>query len=136
MEASQLKISPDNLRFRPMSRSKRQLLRRENVKALIRSKPAGTVILLSEFSAVCASNDTNTYSMLQTMIRRGEISRIASEQRGQRYSYVVNEDSRVIKPKQTVVKTDSLVEKAKQFAWEQDSDSLRQFIKWMTEVTE
>lgn len=138
MEASQLKISPENLRFKPMSRKKKLELRRENIKALIRSKPAGTVISIAQFAAACAQTEGNTFAMMKTMIKHGEIVKIPSEGHKKRYSWAVN-DGNVISPavkkaiEAAAPKLDValLIEKAKEFVWQEDSDSLRAFVKWI-----
>lgn len=134
MEAT-LKIHPDHLRFNPMSRAKKLELKRENIKALIRSKPAGTIITINEFARVCASSEQNTYSMLKTMIKRKDIIRIPSEERGQRYSWAVNEGKVRVAAKAPVARYElaTIVDKAKEFAWQKDSDSLRAFITWLEE---
>lgn len=141
MEASKLSISPEHLRFKPMSRAKRSALRRENIKALIRSKPAGTVLSLADFAAATQSSEGAVYSMLKTMIKRGAIIKIADDLHKSKYSYVVNEpvtkaQAAKEKPLDTRLKKDcmtiaDLEAKAKDFAWSEDSDSLREFIKWV-----
>lgn len=141
MEASKLKISPENLQFKPMSRKKRLELRRENVKALIRARPAGSEIIMSDFAKVCATSEANVYSMVKTMVKRKEIFKIPAEGRGQRYSWAVNEGTTITSPavKKAIeaaapkLDTALLIEKAKEFVWEEDSDSLRHFIKWVKE---
>lgn len=132
MEASQLKIAPEHLRFKPMPRAEKLRLRRENIKAYIKSKPAGTVITMSEFAKVSAQLEQNAYSMIKTMIKRGDIIKITSEGHGQRYTYVVNElTDKVVKHSKSVPRYDiaSLKQMAKEFAWQEDSDSLRKFIQ-------
>ena len=137
MEASKLQIDPKHLRFKPMTRAQRSKLRRENIKALIRSKPAGTVLGLADFAAATQSTEASAYSMLKTLIKRGEVIKIPDDQHNRRYSYVVNEpvSKRSIKePAAAPAKAydhAALVAKAKDFAWSNNSDSLREFIKWM-----
>lgn len=146
MEASKLKISPEHLRFKPMPKAKRSALRRENIKALIRSKPAGTVIALADFSAATQSSQASAHSMVKTMIKRGEIIKVYAEGHARRYAYVVNEPvvKQPAKPKATpqpaeqapeptpaALDLDALVAKAKDFVWSENSDSLREFIKWV-----
>lgn len=139
MEASKLQISPEHLRFKPMTRAKRSALRRENIKSLIRSKPAGTTISLAEFAAATQSTDGAVFSMLKTLAKRGEIIKIADDQHKSKYSYVVNEPviKQAAKPKPAAAPQQpgydhaALVDKAKDFVWSKNSDSLRDFIEWM-----
>lgn len=152
MEASKLVISAENLRFKPMSRGKRSQLRKENIKALIRSRPAGSKITSADFQAVTGAKYQTIWSMLNSMIRKGEITRTPMPGKTKLYSWVVNEDVKVTKPsvdeapsadKQDTPErsqpdehtaTDktpsSLLVSAKDFAWETNSDSLREFVQW------
>lgn len=112
------------------------------MKALIRSKPAGTVIQVKEFAIAAATTEVLAYSMLKTLIKRGEIAKIPSEGHKQRFSYAVT-DGTVVKrlrnialpdypvPAHKLPTVNLLIEKAKEYAWEQDNDSLRGFIKWI-----
>lgn len=141
MEASKLQISPEHLRFKPMTKGKRSALRRENIKALIRSKPAGTVLGLADFAAATQATEASAYSMLKTLIKRGEIIKIPDDLHNRRYSYVVNEPTKtkITKPADQpkvqlqpgCMDLKQLEAKAKDFAWQEDSDSLREFIKWV-----
>ena len=142
MEASKLSISPEHLRFKPMTRAKRSELRRQNIKALIRSKPAGTVLSLADFAAATQSSEGAVFSMLKTLTKRGEIIKIADDVHNRKYSYVVNEpvskkQAAKEKPLDTRQKDcltmDDLQARAKDFAWSENSDSLRDFIKWIEE---
>lgn len=136
MEASKLVISPENLRFKPLPRKRKLELRRENIKAYIKSKPAGTVISFSEFANITSQSEPNVYSMIKTMVKRGEILKIQSEDHGQRYSWVVNDlTEKAIKHPKTTLRYDvvTLTQMAKEFAWREDSDSLRKFIKSLEE---
>lgn len=139
MEASKLSISPEHLRFKPMSKGKRSALRRENIKALIRSKPAGTVLGLADFAAATQATEASAYSMLKTLIKRGEIIKIPDDLHNRRYSYVVNEpvtkkqaakeqplDTRIKKGCYSLADIEA---EAKDFVWSNDTDSLRDFIK-------
>lgn len=138
MEASKLVIDPKHLRFDKMPMAKRSKLRRENIKALIKSKPAGTVIYISEFQKATMSSNPATYTMLMNMVKKGQIIKIQDEKQRNRYSWAVP-DAKVTTPK--TPKTESpptprvhleeLTEQAKSYAWQKDSDSLRGFIEWM-----
>ena len=137
MEASKLTISPEHIRFKTLTPAKRAELRRENIKALVRSKPAGTIIMLPEFAMVTAGKPGTVHAMLKTMLKKGVITRQTDDNFKARFSYTVNEDVKVKKPRaEPVAKkqdTSEIVEKAKEFVWEQNSDSLRDFIKWLKE---
>lgn len=138
MEASKLTIDPNHLRFDKMTNGKRSKLRKENIKSLIRSKPAGTLIMVSEFQAVTMSSNPSTSVMLKNMVKRGEITRHQDDHFKSRYSWAVNEDVKVRVPKAPKAvapsvgfDTETIVEKAKSYVWQQDDDSLRGFIKWL-----
>lgn len=145
MDVSQLKISPEALRFKPLSKQRKSQLRHENIKALIRSKPTGTYIPQAEFARVCAFTEASAGSMLKTLLTHKEIERTVIPGRKNQYSYTVCEDVKVTKP---AVKTAepikdesepipiasfeiSIQERAMAFAWSQNSDSLREFIRWI-----
>lgn len=134
MDASQLKIDPKHLRFKPMTNKERLRLKRENIKALIKAKPAGTVLTMTDFAAVTATTPANINVIIKTMLKHGEILKIQSESHGQRYSWVVNDKlPETTKPntKKTGLRYDitTLKQMAKTYAWDNDSDSLRGFIK-------
>lgn len=152
MEASKLVISAENLRFKPMSRGKRSQLRKENIKALIRSRPAGSKITSKDSQAVTGAKYQTAWAMLNAMVKKGEIIRTPMPGKTKLYSWVVNEDVKVTKPsvdeapsadKQDTPErsqpdehtaTDrtpsSLLAAAKDFAWATNSDSLREFVAW------
>ena len=143
MEASHLKINPDHLRFKPMSFGKKTALRRENIKALIRSKPAGTPISLQEFARVTMIKAPSAHSLLRTMIQRGDLTKTPIEGKQRRFSYSVNEDVKVMTapplptltlplPDAASYTVDEITSKAKDFSWDKESDSLREFITWLT----
>ncbi len=132
MDASKVTVSPQYLRLERMGRNKRASLRRQNVLDLIRSKPAGTPITLAEFQAVCSYDTTAAaYGLLKTMINRGTIVR---EQEGlNRHSYVVAADAVKARGKNSQpapAPSTDIEALAKEFVWTQNSDSLREFIKW------
>jgi hypothetical protein len=138
MDASKLSVSPDHIRFTPMGRNKKAQLRRKNVITLIRSKPAGTPITLSEFQVACAyTSTTAAYELVKDMIKRGTIVRTVEG--FNRHSYTVAADaatSQRAEAKARAAASPELLRKtlgdfAKEFAWESDSDSLREFVKWM-----
>lgn len=136
MDASKLTIDPSHLRFDKMTGSRKIKLRKENIKALIRSRPAGSPIQYKEFAAVAATSEGNVYSMMKTMIKKGEIHKIDSDERGQRYAWAVDEAKVIVpkKPKANAPKTysvEELIEEAKSFAWRENTDSLRGFITSM-----
>lgn len=141
MEASKVSVSAHYLKFERMGRNKKADLRRRNVLDLIRSKPSGTPITLAEFQEVCAFTTTaGAYGLIKTMLDRGTIVR---EVEGlNRHSYYIAADAvkrerekeRGTTPQTEIVTppaTNALTDYAKQFAWEKNSDSLREFIKYM-----
>lgn len=152
MEVSKLVISPENLRFKPMSTGKRAQLRKENIKALIRSRPAGSKITSAEFQAVTGAKYQTVWAIINRMVKRGEISRTPILGKTKVFCWTVNEDVKVTKPSaDEAVSADkqdtpersqsdeytsigrtssSLLVAAKDFAWETNSDSLREFVQW------
>lgn len=144
MDASKLTIHPDHLRFKPMAHSKKLELRRENIKALIRSKPAGTRIDMKDFAKVTGTDPHLTASMIKTMVKRKEIIKIPMWNHAKRYNWAVANDYRVKKPANLpettvqLVKPDTafLADQAMKFVWEKDSDSLREFVKWLEAKSE
>lgn len=153
MEASKVSINPDFIRFEKMPRGKKTALRRQNVIDLIKSKPLGTPIVLSEFQAVTGhTTETSAWALIKTMIKKKKISRVAVEGRVNKFCYVVN-DAKTVKPaaiaapphatpekpaetaapraRTTEMPAKNLTSYAREFAWESNSDSLRDFIKWM-----
>jgi hypothetical protein len=154
MQASKVSINPNFIKFENMSPGKRAQLRRQNIIDLIRSKAAGTFIPMSEFQAVTQHKKASgAWSLIQGMIKAKIISRVPIDGTYNKYSYVVNEDVKTIKSAvtsaaptempssmtastsrtRTTVETPqkSLTSYAREFAWESNSDSLRDFIKWM-----
>jgi hypothetical protein len=145
MDASKVTVSPETLRFKKMSPGKRSELRRKNIIELIESKPFGTPITLAEFAAVCSFTDASAHAMLTTMVKKGIISKNPISKA--KIAYSVNGEPRVIKPKTEVEPTPTrqidmdvvghektLGDYAKDFAWQHNSDSLREFVKYMDSV--
>lgn len=144
MEASKLTISPERLRFDPMTKGKRAKLRHQNILDLINSKPAGTPISLLDFTRVTGSKDATVHAMLKTMIKWGVIIRVPSEGNNRSYCYTVvgkavtkaqaqpaPVDTRGDDEPKRAQATKTITEYAKEFVWESNSDSLRDFVKWM-----
>lgn len=153
MEASKVTINPDVIRFQKMDRAKRTKLRRQNIIDLIKSKPYGTPIKLAEFAYVAQCTDASAYALIKTMIKKGIISKDYISRF--RITYSVNSEPRTITPAQkptaapqaaleleppvvaetsaepVTAPTRSLEDYAREFAWEHNSDSLREFIKFM-----
>ena len=148
MDASQVTISPDTLRFKPMSKGKRTKLRRQAVIDLIKSKPYGTPIILAEFSAVTQLKGTAAaWGLVKTMLKHGTISR--DEVGPKKYAYRVNGSVRTTKllppPAQPTAPTTeikptldlnklayrTLVEVAKEYYWETASNDLHGFVEWL-----
>lgn len=147
MDASKVTVSPEYLRFTPLTRYKRADLRRKNIIDLIRSKPSGTPISLAEFSAVCDFKGTSAaHAILGRMVKAGTIVR---QQEGiNRYSYYVAADAVNTQTPATTADpmpepitkhisekpTDSTIaDLAKEFYWNYNSDNLHEFIKWLGE---
>jgi hypothetical protein len=77
--------------------------------------------------------------MLRTMLKKGTIGRVELD-KPKTYSYFVNEGTitkpkrepaKEVKPLDTQPPFQTLGDYAKQYAWEANSDSLREFVRWM-----
>lgn len=126
MNASKLTIDP-SLLDKKMTRAKKKLLREKLIKEYIRSRPYGVAIGYAEFSKIGRwASDPESQPFIKQMVREGQI--IQEPIPGKRaFSYTVTGIT-------TVTKTsfkDNLEELAKEFAWKEDSDSLREFIIYL-----
>lgn len=136
MDVSKLSINPDHLRFKKLTPERKSELRRENIKALIRSKPAGTIITAKEFTEVTKVPGTGIFAILNSLIKKGEITKIPAPGFTKKSSWVVNESREPVpqpanRPatRYTVLQ---LTQLAKDFTWDTESDSLREFINKLT----
>lgn len=139
MEVSKVHLSTTTLSLNRLNKVKKTALRRKLVVEHIQSKPAGEIIRTGEFREVCQfSTDANTHSFIKRMLRDGVIARYKGD-KPKTYYYTVLGSVRVRKPEEKQPETDnapvtknhSLIEYAKQFAWEHNSDSLREFVAYM-----
>jgi hypothetical protein len=155
MEASKLTINPDHLRFQPLPAAKKTELRRKNILDLIRNTPNGTKLRLVDFQKAGAYKTTaSAWGMVSTLLKHGTIVREREGLSG--YSYYVAADAvkKQLKPA-AAAPADQAAEQpkfsftttkvgefeqaaqgyinqlAKQYAWEYNSDSLREFVKWL-----
>lgn len=124
MQASRVQIGPDLLKSGKLTRAKKKLLREKLIKDHIRSRPYGVAISLKELSAICHYKTPGEVGpLLNEMIKLGSLCR--EKVPGQKgYSYTVSGEVHITTNK----KEKSLVDYAKDFAWEHDSDGLREFI--------
>ncbi len=139
-----------------LSFKKKKALRIEIVKAYIRSKPAGTRILITEFAELVNLKKANCDTFIKSLVKKKIIGRENISNR--RFSYFIPGDAVTVKeptvaiPKdiQTIVEKtldpapveydlpvaalpyNNVVEAAKTFAWINNSDSLREFVSWYT----
>lgn len=128
MEVSKLTIRPELLLTKKLNQKQKKSFRKKLIKEYIQDKPYGTPISINEFSRLCHYTGENAaYKILDEMISCGEISREKSE--GKTFSYTVNGQVHVTK---FGLSNEEVKNKAMQFAWENDSDSLREFIKWIS----
>jgi hypothetical protein len=142
MDASKLTVSPDKLRFQKMSPTKRLLLRRKNVIDLIKSKPYGSPITLAEFQAVTQLRGSGgVHSLLMSMVKKGMITKEKTNHRN--IAWTVTGEPRIVKPARHPVEPPkevetmqikSLEEYAREFSWQHNSDSLREFVKFMDNI--
>jgi hypothetical protein len=140
MEASKVTINPDKLKYEQMTKKQRNELRGRNIIDLIRNTPAGERITLMQFKEASGYRTFQSADgKLKSMIMQGLISRIELD-RPKTYTYSIN-DGTVLAPKREPAKEvkpldaqppfQSLGDYAKQYAWEANSDSLRDFVRWM-----
>jgi DNA-binding MarR family transcriptional regulator len=143
MEVSQATISPKTLDLNRLSKTKKTNLRRKLVIEYIQSKPSGEIIRMAEIQRVGQFTTTpNTNMFVNRMLRDGIITRYKGD-KPRTYYYAVTGAVRVKKPANqaeeaqgadkpaTVSNNHQLTDYAKQFAWERNSDSLREFVEYM-----
>lgn len=130
MEASKVSFSKETLRFTKMTRGKKANLRRQNIIDLINSRSYGSPISLTEFAVVTASSQSSAYALIKSMVKKGIITKQVISPR--RTSYSVNGEVKVVKPVASIKPTNKVLgDYAKEFAWDTNSDSLREFVKFM-----
>lgn len=156
MLVSKVTISPITKQLNSLTPIKRKQLRREAIMNYINSKPAGTPITTRDLqTAAQISAYPTAYSFIRAMISDGHIGRtqIGNSRKYEYYvretdTYTLDKPDKVIKtpltttyqyePDEEVTEaevqkapSDDLKDQAIRFAWEHDSDSLREFIKWI-----
>lgn len=143
MEVSQATISPKTLDLNRLNRAKKTNLRRKLIIEYIQSKPSGQIIRMAEIQRVGQFTTTpNTNMFINRMMRDGIIARYKGD-KPRTYYYAVTGAIRVKKladapveaqddnKMPTVGTNHQLTDYAKQFAWERNSDSLREFVEYM-----
>ena len=149
MYASRLKISPEVAKYKNLPVHKRTSLRKEKIKQLILSLPAGTPISTTKFQQVTGLNNSAAWRLVDQMVKAGEIIKTQTNDSKKSFSYDVNnaklkgfivpaqretaETQVKQEVKQKVDVEPTLQEKAKVFTWLTGSDSLSQFIAWHDE---
>lgn len=154
MEASKVTIDPNTMRSAVMSNKRKRELRTELVKAYIRSVPSGSPITIKELGLAAQFTDKQAASANQFVTRlvlNGVLQRERIPHKNASYwtipgdAETVDEDHTWNPPARAVaeaalpVETDfdqshnptMVEERAKQFAWDKDSDSLREFVAWL-----
>lgn len=146
MQASKVTITPETRAAaeRPLSRADRHNMQREQIMAYIRNKPAGTPInvrKMGERIGLIGNQLIQLPLFLQRMVRDRLIT--MEGEKGTEYrTFTVLTDVKTIPPEpqpepesvpppQPPVSNHTLSVYAKEFAWEKDSDSLREFVGWM-----
>ena len=141
MDATAVEVKPETMSFyknRITGKRKREL-RYEVVKRVISEKPAGTRIKLMEFgNALGIESYGNLNGIIKTMLKNNIIGRV--ELSPKTYSYYIKDasavtttpPSKVVAPEPIATEQpSSLADKAKEFAWKNNTDSLRAFIDWL-----
>jgi hypothetical protein len=142
MDATQVKLNGamlDQMARPGISRTKRQKLREENIKAYIKSKSPNHLFTIADI--IYAAGYTHEryqtgYSYINRLIKQGKITKLSKARLSkftvggsivnkevQEPSVVLDKD---LREHEFVLKVEA---KAKQFAWNNDSDSLREFIR-------
>ena len=141
MGVSKLTVSQKTYDLNYLGKKKKTNLRRKAIIELIQSKPAGEIIKTGEIQAVGQfTTYANAWSFINRMTRDGVIARYESE-KPKSYYYAVTGAMRITKPGQQSSSETSpvidpstkptLAEYAKNFAWSHNSDSLRDFVRYM-----
>lgn len=139
MEASKLTINPETLRFQKMPRDQKATLRKRNIIDYIQSKPYNTPIAMTELATVASCTVGNVSLIVRHLEKRGIITRTALGR--QQTAYAVNGEPKTVTPSKprVVAVPDHLPQAptfgdvealARDFAWQTNSDSLREFIAW------
>jgi DNA-binding transcriptional regulator GbsR (MarR family) len=147
MEVSKLTVSTETLANNTLTHSKKRKLREEAIMALIESKPNGKGITLAEFGHVAHLNGSSSvWQFLNRMVKSGMITK-ESIPGSRKCYYTTTRTVNTVKPKVEKISELELapspenvftekaemnvklfIKKAKVFAWEHNSDSLRDFI--------
>jgi hypothetical protein len=145
MEASRITLDPATQK--PLTKKRRQELRRERVLGYIRSKPAGERIKLPEIMQLLnIKNFGSADSLIRSMLRQGLIRRHEIGLRA--YAYSIPGDANTVTPPResepksepTPQTAESVVSELEQcamrYSWHnpEQHDSLRGFIRWMREA--
>lgn len=144
MQASRVTIDEKTYDLNVMTRKKKTALRRRLIVEYIESKPAGAIIKMQEFQKLCHfSTYANTHTFIKRMIRDDVIRQVPAEGYKSRFTYViVDRPEPKPQPKPAVHVAPSApiadinlyanIERlAKEFAWEQNSDSVREFVPYL-----
>lgn len=135
MNASEVRISQETWDKNNLTRSQKRKLRKNAIKDYIKSKPYMKPITSDEFRRVGRfKTASEAWGFINGMVKRGEIQK--EEVGKKRYGYIVNGGVNVVTPARRhgqagEVKTSELEKTAKEFAWSRNSDSLRDFIKYL-----
>lgn len=169
MEASKITLSDkykSAMQNPTLSRNKRLKLKRQLILELIRSKPSGTPIKLSEISRLITApgnviRDSNADRVIKNMVRDGLITAERIPGKSQRIFSVISDAKTILPPRPKAPKIvlppvgtpaqddhtrglrgpgedrggaallTEATALAKDFAWKYNSDSLRDFIKYL-----
>jgi hypothetical protein len=127
MQASRVTIGPDLLSSGKLNRAKKKALREKLIKEYINSRPYGSAISLKELSSVCQYKSPGEVGpLLSEMVSLGVLCRERIPGKNA-YSYTVAGELHI-----TTTKAEkTLIDYAKDYAWQHDTDSLREFIIYM-----
>lgn len=145
MEASKVTLTKETKKSadRELNRTERRDLQRESIMAYIRSRPAGTPINVRHMAnhlVLSKSRTTVLPTFLKHMVRDGLITMEGEKGTARRIFSVCADAKTIVPPAEPIpdepvtpppATNSTLTQYAKQFAWETNSDSLREFVVYM-----
>lgn len=153
MEATKVRVQPQTLNNSFLSRKTKRRLREARVIEHIKSKPAGTPIVLEEFRSLLSHKNISSTALFMTqMVTKGTLSRYKDGKGNAKTPYVwsvndatshfleekeADEPAPSNKPEVRIsfgnADTEGIIALAKDYFWDTQDDSLKSFIKWLEE---
>lgn len=131
MQASKVFISPENLNNTLLKRGKKTELRERLILEHIRQAPAGNRFKIADLASLTRQSPSNCWMFLKKMEQKNLIYREKVPKRNAYFMSVLGDAKTVGTVKFKGLTSKELEEKAKQFAWDKNSNDLREFIEWV-----